>query len=221
MTSDELLNIDWLPKSIVIAGAGVVGMEIAYLLRTLDVEVTVADLAPQVLPLVRDKDTVNAVKKMMEKYGIKFHLGQGIKEMHVDEEDQVVCTLADGTEIKAEIGLVAVGRSINVKGLGLEELGIEQGPKGVILINEKMQTNIPNIYAVGDITMGPQLSHKAQKQGLTAADNICGIESRINMNVIPSATFIQPEVATVGLTDAEAQEKGYSDLVDLIKEKTA
>ena len=177
MTSDELLNIDWLPKSIVIAGAGVVGMEIAYLLRTLDVEVTVADLAPQVLPLVRDKDTVNAVKKMMEKYGIKFHLGQGIKEMHVDEEDQVVCTLADGTEIKAEIGLVAVGR------------------------------------AVGDITMGPQLSHKAQKQGLTAADNICGIESRINMNVIPSATFIQPEVATVGLTDAEAQEKGYQTLV--------
>ena len=213
MTSDELLNIDWLPKSIVIAGAGVVGMEIAYLLRTLDVEVTVADLAPQVLPLVRDKDTVNAVKKMMEKYGIKFHLGQGIKEMHVDEEDQVVCTLADGTEIKAEIGLVAVGRSINVKGLGLEELGIEQGPKDVSLINEKMQTNIPNIYAVGDITMGPQLSHKAQKQGLTAADNICGIESRINMNVIPSATFIQPEVATVGLTDAEAQEKGYQTLV--------
>ena len=155
----------------------------------------------------------SAVKKMMEKYGIKFHLGQGIKEMHVDEEDQVVCTLADGTEIKAEIGLVAVGRSINVKGLGLEELGIEQGPKGVILINEKMQTNIPNIYAVGDITMGPQLSHKAQKQGLTAADNICGIESRINMNVIPSATFIQPEVATVGLTDAEAQEKGYQTLV--------
>jgi dihydrolipoamide dehydrogenase len=95
MTSDELLNIDWLPKSIVIAGAGVVGMEIAYLLRTLDVEVTVADLAPQVLPLVRDKDTADTVKKTMEKYGIKFHLGQGIKEMHVDGEDQVVCTLAD------------------------------------------------------------------------------------------------------------------------------
>jgi dihydrolipoamide dehydrogenase len=121
--------------------------------------------------------------------------------------------LADGTEIKAELGLVAVGRSINVKGIGLEELGIEQGPKGFILVNEKMQTNIPNIYAVGDITMGPQLSHKAQKQGLTAADNICGIESRINMDVIPSATFIQPEVATVGLTDIEAQEKGYETLV--------
>lgn len=208
MTSDEALNMSELPESMLIAGAGVVGIELAYLFAMLDVKVTVVDLAPQVLPLIRDDEVVSAVQKSLEKLGIKFYLGVGINEMHVTDNDTVVCTLADDTAIEAEQGLVAIGRSINVKGLGLEEVGIEQGPKGVILVNEKMQTSVPNIYAVGDITMGPQLSHKAQKQGLTAADNICGIESRINMDVIPSATFIQPEVATVGLTEAEAVEKG-------------
>ena len=213
MTSDEALNLNWLPKSMIIAGAGVVGVELSYLFSTLGVDITVVDLAPQVLPLIRDKEITDAVQKSLEKSGIKFHLGSGINEMHVNEEDQVVCSLADGTVLTAELGLVAIGRSINVRGIGLEEVGIEQGPKGMILVNEKMQTNIPNIYAVGDITPGPQLSHKAQKQGLTAADNICGIETRMNMDVIPAATFIQPEVANVGLTESEAQEKGYETLV--------
>ncbi len=209
LTSDEVLNLSELPESMLIAGAGVVGIEIAYLFAMLDVNVTVVDLAPQVLPLIHDKDVTDAVQKSLEKNGIKFHLGIGIDEMHVSDEGKAVCTLADGTAIEADIGLVAIGRTINVRDLGLEELGIEQGPKGVVLVNEKMQTNIPSIYAVGDITPGPQLSHKAQKQGLTAADNICGIESRINMDVIPSATFVQPEVATVGLTESEATEAGF------------
>lgn len=213
LTSDEILNLSELPESLLIAGAGVVGLELAHLFATLDVKVTVAEMAPQVLPLVHDKDVTDAVQKSMEKNGIKFHLGVAINEMHVDENGQVICTLADGTRIEAAMGLVAIGRRTNVADLGLEELGIEMGPKGTVLVNEKMQTNIPSIYAVGDITAGPQLSHKAQKQGLVAADNIAGIPSRMNYGVIPSATFIQPEVATVGLTDSEAKEKGVETLV--------
>lgn len=213
MTSDEALNLSELPESMVIAGAGVVGLELAHLFNALDVKVTVVELVPQVLPLIHDKDVTDAVQKSMEKAGIKFHLGVAINEMHVDENETVICTLADGTVIEAELGLVAIGRRTNVAGMGLEELGIEMGPKGTIVVNEKMQTNIPSIYAVGDITAGPQLSHKAQKQGLTAADNIAGIPSRMNYDVIPSATFIQPEVGTVGLTDSEAQKKGIETLV--------
>lgn len=213
MTSDEVLNLSELPESMVIAGAGVVGLELAHLFATLDVKVTVVELVPQVLPLIRDKDVTDAVQASMEKSGIKFHLGVAINEMHVDESGKVVCTLADGTVIEAELGLVAIGRRTNVADMGLEELGIEMGPKGTIVVNEKMQTNIPSIYAVGDITAGPQLSHKAQKQGLVAADNIAGIPSRMNYDVIPSATFIQPEVGTVGLTESEAREKGIEPLV--------
>lgn len=213
MTSDEALNLSELPESMVIAGAGVVGLELAHLFAALDVKVTVVELVPQVLPLIKDKDVTDAVQKSMEKSGIKFHLGVAINEMHVDESDKVICTLADGTVIEADLGLVAIGRRTNVADMGLEELGIELGPKGTIVVNEKMQTNIPSIYAVGDITAGSQLSHKAQKQGLIAADNIAGIPSRMNYDVIPSATFIQPEVGTVGLTDSEAQEKGIETLV--------
>lgn len=213
LTSDEALNLSALPESMVIAGAGVVGLELAHLFSALDVKVTVAEMAPQVLPLIHDADVTGAVQKSMEKDGVEFHLGIAINEMHVNEKGRVVCSLADGTVIEAELGLVAIGRRTNVADLGLEELGVAMGPKGTILVNEKMQTNIPSIYAVGDITAGPQLSHKAQKQGLTAADNIAGIPSRMNDSVIPSATFIQPEVGTVGLTESEAREAGLEVLV--------
>lgn len=214
MTSDEALNLTELPESMLIAGAGVVGLELAYLFATLDVKVTVVEMVPHVLPLINDADITDAVFKSLTADGIEFRLGVGIQEMHVREDDgRVVCTLVDGSAIEAELGLVAIGRHTNTAEMGLEEIGVEMGPKGTILINEKMQTNIPSIYAVGDITTGPQLSHKAQKQGLTAADNICGIPSRMNYDVIPSATFIQPEVATVGLTDSEAREKEIETLI--------
>jgi dihydrolipoamide dehydrogenase len=214
MTSDDVLNLTELPESMLVVGAGVVGLELAYLFATLDVKVTVVEMAPHVLPLINDADITDAAFKSLKSDGIEFRLGVGIQEIHVREEDgRIVCTLADGSSIEADLGLAAIGRRTNTAGIGLEEIGVEMGPKGSILVNEKMQTNIPSIYAVGDITAGPQLSHKAQKQGLTAADNICGIPSRMNYDVIPSATFIQPEVATVGLTDSEAQAKGIKTLI--------
>ena len=149
----------------------------------------------------------------MEKNGITLKCGSGIQSIQVQENGRVCCELANGEKIEADKALVAIGRSLNTKELNLEAVGVEMTPKGQIVTDDQMRTSIPGIYAVGDITEGPQLSHKAQKQGLIAAEVIAGNDAHMRYDVIPSAVFIHPEIAMVGITADEAEEQGIQVLV--------
>jgi dihydrolipoamide dehydrogenase len=214
ITSNEALNLQEIPKSMVVIGAGALGLEFSYIFSTFGCKVTIAEMMPHVVPNMKDDDVTGEVQKYLEKTGVSVKAGKKIQSIDVKEEGCVVCSFEDGETVEAEKALVAIGRSLNTKGLGLEELGIEMTPKGQIVTNEHMQTNIPNIYAAGDITdKGPQLSHKAQKQGLVAAEHIAGQDSTMHYDVIPWAIFMQPEIAGVGMTAADAQAKGIETIV--------
>ena len=213
ITSDEALQLMDIPGEMIAIGAGALGLEFAQLFSTFGAKVTIVEMMPNVVPSLNDGDIAKAVQASLKKNGIAVKCGSGISEINVEEDGRVCCCLASGEKVEADMALVAIGRSLNTDGLGLEDLGIDVTSKGQLVIDEKMRTTIPNIYAVGDITAGPQLSHKAQKQGLVAAENICGMDSSMRYDVIPSAIFIQPEIAMVGVTAAEAEEKGIKTTV--------
>lgn len=213
ITSDEALNIETLPKSIIIVGAGALGLEFGYVYATLGCDVTIVEMMDHVVPIMNDKEITDQVEKVLKKSGLKIKTGCSIEEVKVIEPGTVKCSLKNGEELAAEKVLVAIGRSLNTKDMNLEELGVKLTKNNLIEINEHMQTSVDNIFAVGDITVGPQLSHKAQKQGLIAAEYIAGDKSLMNSNVIPWAIFIHPEIAAVGITENDAKAKGIDVLV--------
>ncbi|MFA9423081.1 MAG: dihydrolipoyl dehydrogenase [Sedimentibacter sp.] len=213
ITSDEALNIENLPKSIVIVGAGALGLEFGYVYSTFGCDVTIVEMMDHVIPIMNDKEVTDQVEKTLKKSGLKIKTGCSIEKVEVMEPGTVKCSLENGEEIIAEKVLVAIGRSLNTKNMNLEELGIKLTKNNLVEINEHMQTSIDNIFAVGDITVGPQLSHKAQKQGLIAAEYIAGDRSLMNATVIPWAIFIHPEIAAVGITENDAKTKGIDVIV--------
>lgn len=212
ITSDEALNLQEIPEEMIIVGAGALGLEFMEIFSTFGAKVTVVEMMPHVVPLLKDEDITKAVSKYLEKRGVTLKCGSGIQTIQVQENGRVCCELANGEKIAADKALVAIGRSLNTKGIGLEEIGVEMTPKGQIITDDQMRTSVPNIYAVGDITAGPQLSHKAQKQGLIAAETIAGNDVHMRYDVIPSAVFIHPEIAMVGMTAEEAKEQGIEPM---------
>lgn len=217
ITSDEALNLEEIPKELIIVGAGALGLEFAYIFSNFGSKVTIAEMMPHVVPNMKDKEITDAVHAYLKKNGIEVLCGDGISKIEVVDGNRVKCSLSSGKEIEADKALVAIGRSLNTNDLGLDMVNIETTPKGQILIDKNMRTNIDNIFAVGDITEGPQLSHKAQKQGLVAAETIAGIDSKINYDAIPWAIFMQPEIAGVGLTAEEAETKGIEVITGKMK----
>lgn len=213
ITSDEALNLQEMPKELIVVGAGALGLEFADIFSAFGSKVTVVEMMPHVVPTLKDSEITGAVSKYLEKKGITLKCGSGIQSIQVLESGRVCCELANGEKIEADKALVAIGRSLNTKELNLEEVGVEMTPKGQIITDDQMRTNVPGIFAVGDITEGPQLSHKAQKQGLIAAEVIAGNDAHMRYDVIPSAIFIHPEIAMVGITADEAKEQGIEVLV--------
>lgn len=213
ITSDEALNLQEMPETLIVVGAGALGLEFADIFSTFGSKVTVVEMMPHVVPTLKDTEITGAVSKYMEKKGITLKCGSGIQSIQVQEDGKVCCELANGEKIEADKALVAIGRSLNTKDLNLEGVGVEMTPKGQIITDDQMRTSVPGIYAVGDITAGPQLSHKAQKQGLTAAEVIAGNDAHMRYDVIPSAIFIHPEIAMVGISADEAKEQGIEVLV--------
>lgn len=207
ITSDEALNLMELPGELIIVGAGALGLEFAYLFHTLGVRVSVVEMMPHVVPAMDDGQVTGAIEDYLKKLGITVQCGCGIQGI-TREGERVNCMLSDGSAIQADMALVAIGRSLNTGELGLSEAGVDCDEKGRIKVNARMQTSIPNIYAVGDIVEGPQLSHKAQRQGIVAAEAIAGMDTRMSYDVIPWAIFTQPEIAGVGVTKAEAERAG-------------
>ena len=209
ITSNEIMDFSRpMPRSIVIIGSGAIGLEYTHIYNTFDIDVTVVEMMPNLVPALTDTEITDEIRKSLEKRGVKVYCGSGIASVEVQEDGQVKSTLANGTELYSDEVLVAIGRTLNTRGMGLEEVGIEMRPNGQIVTDKQMRTSVPNIFAAGDITEGTQLSDKAQRQGLLIAETIAGNDYWINYDAIPGTLFMEPEIAMVGLTVADAEARG-------------
>jgi dihydrolipoamide dehydrogenase len=209
--STSLLELRKLPKSLVIIGGGIIGCEFASLYSALDVEVTIVEMMATIIP-TESHAVSSFLAKSFEKRGIKIHVSSLVEGIDRTAEG-VAVKLAGGKRIEADIALVAVGRSLNTSGIGLEKAGVKLADNGMITVNEKMETNVPGIYAVGDIASKWWLAHVASHQGLVAAKNACGKEAHMNYNAVPSVIFTDPEIGSVGLSLEAAVKAGYDATV--------
>ncbi|AKA71671.1 dihydrolipoyl dehydrogenase [Clostridium scatologenes] len=208
MTSDEVLNLKEQPKSMIVVGGGVIGCEIGQFLSRLGTEVKIVEMLPQLLPL-EDEDTAKILQRSFKQGKIKFFVGDGISTVEVGE-DNVVATLQSGKKVEAEKMLVAIGRRPYTDGLGLEELGI-QADRGKVIVNEYLETNIEGIYAIGDLTISPDLAHVASRQGIVAVENaILDKKKKMSYKAVPGCVFTEPEVASVGMKEKQAKEAGIN-----------
>jgi dihydrolipoamide dehydrogenase len=205
--STSILKIEKLPSSIAIIGGGIIGCEFASLYQTFGVNVTILEMLPRIIP-TESESVSNALDKAFLKKGIKIltnALVQGIDS----SKNGVTVHLAGKETLTADIALVAVGRSLNVKNIGLENTGVIVKDDGLVQVNSKMETNVPNIYAVGDIASKWWLAHVASHQGLVAASNAAGVEAKMHYEAVPSVIFTEPEIGTVGYTLEDALKEGY------------
>lgn len=206
LDSTSLLNLKTLPKKIAIIGGGIIGCEFASLYNTFGVEVFIIEMLPSILPM--ECDTVASyLTKSFQKRGIKIFANAKVEKIEKGKNGIKVLgsNLAD---IEADIALVAVGRSMNVKNIGLEKANVKVLDNNLISVNEYMETSQPGIYAIGDLSSTWWLAHVATHQGLVAADNACGHKMRMNYTAVPSVIFTDPEIGTVGLSVKKAKETG-------------
>lgn len=211
ITSTEALLGTEQPKSIIIMGAGAIGIEFAYFLNSLGTEVTIVEYLDRVLP-IEDKDISKELERHLRKDKIKLNTScKVLSAKTVGDGVEVLIEKKDGTTetLKAEKALSAIGIQANIENLGLEENGIET-ERGFIKINEKMQTNVPNIWAIGDVAGAPWLAHKASAEAIACAEIIAGHRDHgIDKTNIPGCTYCHPQVASVGLTEDAALSKGF------------
>ena len=208
ITSNEALQLTEIPSSLLVIGGGVIGCEFACIFAELGSQVTVVDVMPTILPMV-DKEAARQMQGLLKRRGINIKTKTKINEIK-KADGKVTAILEGGEEISADKVLISIGRVLNSKGIGLEEVGVALGERGEVVVNDKLQTNVPGIYAIGDVTNKIQLAHVASAQGIVAVENIMGKESTVNYDVVPSCIFTMPEVASVGIASQEADEKGLT-----------
>jgi dihydrolipoamide dehydrogenase len=212
MTSDHAMKLDYVPKSVIVLGGGVIGCEFASVWKSFGADVTIIEGLPHLVAL-EDESSSKQLERAYRKRGINFELGVRFKS-HAVTADGVTVTLEDGKTFSAEVLLVAVGRGPVSANLGYEEQGIAMD-RGYILVDNKCRTNVPGIWAVGDLIPTLQLAHVGFGEGILVAEEIAGLNPRpINYDGVPRVTYSEPEVASVGLTTAQAKERGY-DVVEL------
>ena len=211
LTNIEILKLGKAPKSLVVVGAGAVGVEFASIFRSFDCEVTILEMLPRMVPL-EDEEVSKELARVYRKRGIAYHLGAKVEKVEKNKVGVAVTFSADGKqqEIEAEKILIAIGRKPLTDNLGLENTKI-QNERGFLKTNEWMQTSEPGIYAIGDIVLGtPQLAHVGAMEGIVAVANIAGKQDKpINLLRIPNVTYCHPEIGSVGLTETKAREQGY------------
>jgi len=205
ITSDHALKLDFVPKSVIVLGGGVIGVEFASIWRSFGSEVTIIEGLPHLVPN-EDEVISKALERAYRKRGIDFKLG--VRFSGVEQTaSSVTAVLEDGTRVEAELMLVAVGRGPNTAGFGYEEQGLTMD-RGWIITNERLNTNLPGVYAAGDIVPGVQLAHRGFQQGIFIAEDIAGLNPvAIDEDGIPKVTYCEPEIASVGLSEAKAIEK--------------
>ena len=201
-----------LPKSIIIAGAGAIGMEFAYVMKNYGVDVTIVEFLPRALPN-EDAEVSKEIEKQYKKLGVKILTGTKVESIDDDGSQVTVEISKDGKsdELVADKVLQAIGFAPNVEGFGLEAAGVALTERNAIGIDDYMRTNVPHIYAIGDVTGKLQLAHVAEAQGVVAAETIGGAETLAlgDYRMMPRATFCQPQVASFGLTEEQARSEGY------------
>ena len=208
ITSTEALELKEIPKHLIIIGGGVIGLELGQVYNRLGAEVSVIEYADRITPLM-DSSLSRELMKVLKKQKINFYLshkvnnvirkGKNIKVTAIDKNDNEVC-------FEGDYCLVSVGRKPYTNGLNAESIGIDVLKNGQINVNEFLQTNLKNIYAIGDVVKGPMLAHKAEEEGIMVAEKISGQKPHINYNLIPNVIYTWPEVASVGKTEEELKE---------------
>lgn len=203
LTSTEMLNLDKAPESMAVIGGGVIGIEFAYFLASIGVKVTVIEFLDRILPMV-DEELTAKVTADLQEMGIEIYTSARVTEITADgvrfEKDGAV------SEVKCDQVLMAVGRGPSLAGIDTEKLGIKT-ERGAIVTDKTLKTSVPGIYAIGDVNGKAMLAHTASMEGVVAVETICGEKSEMDYDKIPSAIYIQPEIASVGLTEKQAKEK--------------
>ncbi|MBW2091637.1 MAG: FAD-dependent oxidoreductase, partial [Deltaproteobacteria bacterium] len=230
LSSNDALLLDEIPEEMVILGGGVIGAEFGFIFNAFGTRVTIVEALDRVvgLPSV-DRDISKTLEREMKKKKIKLHLNRTVIRTENMPGDKIRVILGpspflkdkkkknmEETSLVADKLLVSIGRELNTRNMGLEEMGLELHPDGWVVTNERMETNIPDVYAVGDI-LGPEkimLAHVASAEALVAAENSLGGQKTMNYEVVPGGIFTFPEIANVGLTETQAQERGIGFRTD-------
>lgn len=211
MTNKEILDIESIPKSLLVVGAGAVGIEFASLFARFGADVTVVEMLPRILPL-EDEEISGELHRLMAKRRIKLLTNVRLENMAIQDGKVVAAVRAPNGEtltVTAEKALMAVGRKAMTEGIGLETLGVTTA-KGRIPVDARMETNVPGVFAIGDVVPAPQLAHLASHEGMLVMRHLAGENTLpINYDQVPNCTFCYPEVASVGLTEQDARARGF------------
>jgi len=207
ITSDDAVQLKRIPESLLVVGAGVIGAEFAFIYRAFGAAVTLVEMMPRALA-TEDEEISTIIEREMKKAKINLVPNTKIETLLKGADGAIAATLSNGQEIRASQVLVSIGRSMNSEGIGLEEVGVSKSQRGEIIVNEKMETSIPGVYAIGDVTGKMMLAHVASRQGIVAVDNALGGNSRMDYGVVPVGIFTMPEVGSVGLRERQAIELG-------------
>ena len=212
ITSTEALNLKEIPKHLIVIGGGVIGLELGSVYKRLGAQVSVIEFMPKIIPTMDDM-LAKELQKALKKQGVKFYTGHKVTSV-LNSGKEVIITADDKkgnpVEFKGDYCLVAVGRKPFTDGLAVENANVEINEKGQIITNEFLQTNTPNIYAIGDVITGAMLAHKAEEEGTMVAELIAGQKPHINYNLIPGVVYTWPEVAAVGKTENQLKEEGVA-----------
>jgi dihydrolipoamide dehydrogenase len=210
VTSTGALELEGIPKSLCVIGAGVIGLELGSVYARLGTEVTVLEYLDTITPGM-DPEVQKQFQKILAKQGVSFVLGAAVKSVDSEGNGCKVVYDKDGEQtLEVDTVLVSTGRKPFTEGLGLDALGIEMTDRGQVKVGDRWQTNVDGIYAIGDCIEGPMLAHKAEDEGMAVAEVLAGQHGHVNYGVIPAVIYTHPEVAAVGLTEAELKEAGRS-----------
>ncbi len=210
ITSTEALNLKEIPKHLIVIGGGVIGLELGSVYKRLGSEVTVVEYMDKIIPTM-DGSLSKELQKVLKKQGMKFNLSTGVKAVERNGDTiKVSATDKKGKELELEgdYVLVSVGRKPYTEGLALDKAGVDMDERGRVKVNDHLQTNVSNIYAIGDVVHGAMLAHKASEEGVLVAETIAGQKPHIDYNLIPGVVYTWPEVAAVGKTEEELKEEG-------------
>ncbi len=211
VSSTGALSLKEPPKDLLVVGAGVIGLELGSVWGRLGSKVTIVEFLDRILPGV-DAEVGKQFQRILQKQGFTFHLGQKVAKIEKGERLRVTIEPAAGGEasmLEADVVLVAIGRRPVTDGLGLEAAGVAT-ERGRVIIDDRFATNIPGIYAIGDVVRGPMLAHKAEDEGLAVAEILAGQHGHVNYGVIPGVVYTSPEIASVGATEEELAAKGVA-----------
>lgn len=210
VSSTGALKLKKIPKSMIVIGAGYIGLEMGSVYARLGAQVTVVEFLDKIVPTM-DSEVRRAFLRVLEKQGLKFKMTTKVTKGEVKGDSVVLTTEpskgGDATSMEAETVLVSIGRRPYLTGLGLEEAGIKT-ERGRVVIDDHFRTNVPSVYAIGDVVHGPMLAHKAEEDGVATAEIIAGKKGHVNYATVPSICYTHPEVASVGITEDEAKAKG-------------